>query len=437
MQMWLGVINAFIFGVFLFFIGNIVYDKKYFFTKRNFIALSIYMIGFLLNIYFFTPMFSIFFYYILIVAYQKIVFRNSLYKTLLGALIAYLSRLTIEFIIIALGLFPKNLIYMTNQLSQEKFILQLITVSLAILFIFIFRKSLKKIIDTIERVPTKQFLILFLIYLLFVIIIVVRIPTITFNQLFVADFSIISLIIVIAFLIINREHKTESIHRFYDEISIYSKLSESLIAEYRMVLHEYKNQLAVIYQMLKEDSKDLEDYIKTIINIDQELKYEWLSELSYLPIPAWKGFVSYKIGQMKEIGIYVELVISPELSNTSLLNLTSHDKNDLYMITGILLDNAREAAIESEEKIVSLQLYCFDDVIHFEIANTFSRKIDIEKIGNYGYSSKGLNHGTGLFIIKALLEKNTIYKLKSSLLDEFFIQHVTITPNLITENHKK
>ena len=66
---------------------------------------------------------------------------------------------------------------------------------------------------------------------------------------------------------------------------------------------------------------------------------------------------------------------------------------------GIALDNAVEAAEESNEKIIFVEIYENDQKIFTKIINTFKGEIDIDKLGTIRYTSKINGNGIGIFSI--------------------------------------
>ena len=158
-------------------------------------------------------------------------------------------------------------------------------------------------------------------------------------------------------------------------------------------------------------------------------KYYWLTELKYVPSQELKGFMNYKILEMINEKIDVEINVSREIKKSAFKNYSPKDKENLYSIIGIYLDNAREAASESKEKSVSIQMYVEDNNIKLVIANTFKGEIDLEKIEEYGYSSKkGMNRGNGLHIVNEIISRNNLFEKETGILDNYFYQELTIHP---------
>lgn len=112
------------------------------------------------------------------------------------------------------------------------------------------------------------------------------------------------------------------------------------------------------------------------------------------------------------------------------------DLNSLHMnmyeftrILGILLDNAIEASVTSNEKIINLT---FRNDIRTSrqlviIENTYSNKdVNTEKIFEKGISSKDNHTGLGLWTVRKILNRNHNINLYTSKDDKFFSQQLEI-----------
>ena len=121
LQLLLSVVNGLLFAGFLYFGGRFLYGNRKASIKKTIIAVAIYVISFVVNIYNFTQLFTIFFFYISIVIFYKKVFEQSLTESLLSALIIYIARMTIEIILVVFNIFQPEVICAVNSLSIEKF----------------------------------------------------------------------------------------------------------------------------------------------------------------------------------------------------------------------------------------------------------------------------------------------------------------------------
>lgn len=88
----------------------------------------------------------------------------------------------------------------------------------------------------------------------------------------------------------------------------------------------------------------------------------------------------------------------------------------------VVLDNAIEAALASDLKMLVINIFERNDVLVVEIKNSFSNEIDVDKIGNKAYSTKGKSHGLGLF---SILRNNEV-SLKINIFNNYFITSIFV-----------
>ena len=210
----------------------------------------------------------------------------------------------------------------------------------------------------------------------------------------------------------------------YDQLLDYVKTYEKLLDEKNKNQHEYKNQLAVIRVMVK-DKKTLE-YIDSLLHSETEENLETINKLKYIPKGGLKGLFYYKIESMKKRKINVYIDISSELKSNKIWKRCDDNLLSVSKILGVYLDNAIEAAELTKEKVITLDAYLDDDNIVFEISNTFKGPINIEKIGDKGYSTKGDGHGYGLALVNDLISKNNNLKQCREINANYYIQKLYI-----------
>lgn len=136
--------------------------------------------------------------------------------------------------------------------------------------------------------------------------------------------------------------------------------------------------------------------------------------------------VNYKLIEMEALGIATDVSISKEVLKTKLNKLSTKQKDNLYSIMGVYLDNAIQAAKDSKKKEISLEVYKEKKNVTIVLANTYKGKIELDKLDNYGYSTKGKSHGVGLHIVKRIIEEETIFTQSRDLFDEYYIQKLVI-----------
>lgn len=210
----------------------------------------------------------------------------------------------------------------------------------------------------------------------------------------------------------------------YDQLMEYIKTYEALLDEKNKNQHEYKNQLAVIRVMVK-DKKTL-NYIDSLLHNETEEDLETINKLKYIPKGGLKGLIYYKIDSMKKRKIKTYINVSSELKTSKIWKTCDSNLQQVSKVLGVYLDNAIEAAEGTKEKVITLDVYLDDDNIVFEISNTFKGPINIEKIGDKGYSTKGEGHGYGLALVKDIISKSEFLKQDREINGNYYIQRLYI-----------
>jgi sensor histidine kinase regulating citrate/malate metabolism len=175
-----------------------------------------------------------------------------------------------------------------------------------------------------------------------------------------------------------------------------------IINSMRANVHEFKNKIYVVSGLLQlGEYEKAKDYI---LYIEYEVENEKHNVVG-VKDPIIEALLLAKMSLAKESRINFNVDEKTKLDKTH----GEIDTNDLVVIIGNLLENAREACENSIEK--KIQVGLFEDKIKLRIEVTDSgRSIDtheMEKIFNMGYSSKGEGRGSGLALIKNLVE---VYK---------------------------
>lgn len=98
---------------------------------------------------------------------------------------------------------------------------------------------------------------------------------------------------------------------------------------------------------------------------------------------------------------------------------------DLSRALGILLDNAIEETEKTGGKI-SLVVSRQQDAVHIIVENTIEREVDLARIYEEGYSTKGSGRGNGLPGLRRILEKYPGASLMTECENGTFIQRLAI-----------
>ena len=421
-----GLLISVYFSLMLFVMGNHLLNKYQKYSYKIFLLQLGYVFLFSITCQF-SSSFSYFIEIFIAIFYFKLLFNENIIKSTYYVSIIYGIRYILEFIIFALDETVFYYYQILNFLSSHYVIRSYLIGGLTTFVVIMFKDKLNKILMETKYYPIK--------YALTVILVILIVTILMFARNYVIDlFPEVQLIIEISFLVFSiyivcillkqRKH-IENITKQYIESTEYYKMTEGLLEEYRYILHENKNQLLIIKSMI-EDNCELEEYLNHLINGRRNLKYEWVCDLKNIPIEGLKGLVNYKISEMKKKNLNVEIYIDDEIGKLKIKTLTEKDQYELYSIIGVFLDNALEASSLSQEKMVSIQCFKEDNKVHIMIANTYAGKVDLNKINELGYSSKGKNRGVGLSLVNKILEKHPFYKNETELFDIFFVQHLYV-----------
>ena len=108
-------------------------------------------------------------------------------------------------------------------------------------------------------------------------------------------------------------------------------------------------------------------------------------------------------------------------------NLTKIDKlspkisKNLLKIVGVLLDNAIEAARVEKEKYIDLEFSLSKGIFKLIIKNYCSKNLNYKNLFKTGYSTKGINRGYGLSLVRDILIEEKLLSLDIKIENNEFI----------------
>lgn len=235
--------------------------------------------------------------------------------------------------------------------------------------------------------------------------------------------SLINLILIIGYMIssvctayfFNSSYKNEMRIKLDEEemkrIIEYSSIIDEMYMGIRKFKHDYINILSSLNNYIDEgDWEELEIYFKENILPTKEFvtKNDSISKLYNLRVTYLKALISSKIVKAESLGIKAYIDISEEINNIEI------NPVDLCRALGILLDNAIEGALESEEKILSLGMVYKGNSIVVVVENSCRNDLPpVFKMLEKSFSTKGQDRGFGLYTFKEILTKynNVTYTL--------------------------
>jgi len=426
----LSLLNGLIFGIYCYVISFLILQKTETNIKKIIVAFIPFFILYYCILCLLDSFYTMFFSGLWAFFFIKMIFQENMFMSLLISLILHIGKITIKILILTI-LNNDNLILFNTYrtLDWNAFYINLIVLIIATILIFVLRKPLRKVVKNITFSKNRKQILLVLIYLNYILVIMYQPPCYFFSLRTITDAIIIFTVTGIGIFNISSEMKMETLTKYYQEIFEYSKANGELLTHYKMQVHENKNRLLMIKGMLDGPKKETKKYIDSIlkeINDNKSNANYWLAELKYIPLPGIRNFINYKLIRLTELGAEIEVFISSELERIEASSFSETDYNELTTILGVVLDNMIESVQQAKEKLISISIYIEDDKIHAEFVNSFSGNIDLGRLNEVGYTTKGEQHGIGLPLVAKITKSNNRFTCTPEIIDNFFIQHITI-----------
>ena len=202
----------------------------------------------------------------------------------------------------------------------------------------------------------------------------------------------------------------------------YNKTLHILHDSVRGFKHDFDNIVTTIGGYIKtNDMKGLEKYYSQLEEDCEKVNNLYILNPDIINNPGIYNLLTTKYSEAVEKGIKVNLTFLLDLNN---LHMKIYE---FARMLGILLDNAIEAASESDEKVLNL-VFRNDSKNNRNIVlieNTYKDKnVNIDEIFNKGVTGKENHTGLGLWEVKQILKKNNNINLYTNKNDTFFSQQL-------------
>ncbi len=271
-----------------------------------------------------------------------------------------------------------------------------------------------------------------LIYPLMIIFIMIIATIESHIQMSFTLILIINTIMAIIFISIaitsrNVKEKYNKINSKYETSISSLKEYEVMIDKFRVDTHENKNEFLTIRNMIK-DNNDKDTVIKYIDKlVDNKIKDndKIMKKTAKIPEGGLRATIYSKLCLMDKLKIKYNLNISREVRTTDLINLDEDLVLKICKILGVFLDNAIEAVKGLKKKEISIEMYTIEDSLCIDITNNFKGNLELDKITNMKYTTKGDGHGYGLTLVDNILSEE-----QSRLENEKSINRDTFTQTL-------
>ena len=217
-------------------------------------------------------------------------------------------------------------------------------------------------------------------------------------------------------------NKLEQTKQDLETEKIYNQTLTLLHDNIRCFKHDFDNIIQILGGYIDlNDMNGLKKYYKSLL---EECKLtNNLNALNPQTInnPSIYSLLNNKYYKASEDGVNMNFEIFSDLSK---INFNIYE---LSRILGILLDNAIEAAKETDEKLINITFRSDNKKQLFIIENScVDNNISTSKIFEKGYSTKENNSGIGLWKVHKILEKNTDIDLFTVVKNNKFRQELSV-----------
>lgn len=333
--------------------------------------------------------------------------RTALFFTLASDIFSKLVMILVHKLV-----FPENPVgFLTITIDKEQLLLGILALLVSyviyILFIFLFKKRIQEIaeINTLFIIEPRavQYVIPVLLFL-FVVPVSNYLTTQNFGLL--PFIYVLSILFTSALLIINQIVQNTVIFKirtmYITTLEDYNANMAKTAKDLLLFKHDYKNVLLTLNSFIEaKDMKKLtsffyEELLPENQQIDDEDQHYLV--LSQIDNAIIRSLIFSKYLEAKKKNITFSISVTERIQT-----IFEHPVV-VNRIVGNLMDNAIEAAAESDEAKITLKLYYFStDELQIVITNTSKdAEAELEQLKQLGYSSKEQHSGLGLASIQAL-----------------------------------
>lgn len=360
----------------------------------------------------------------------KFIFKLSIIKSLIALIFPFI-------IITILETISSKIFVLLFNVSYEEAIMIPLYRTLFMLFtyafIYICARLAKKFnfnISLLDNLTKEHKKVLISIFILGLVTIGLQLYiTIYYTQFIPFSISVLSILILLAYFSVSlyslsKTMKLELATQEVENLQLYNKTLSILHDKIRAFKHDFNNIVQAIGgYVASKDMDGLTKYYQNLLPDCQGVNNLTALNPETINNPPVYSILASKYHRADEKGITINLNIFLDL-NTLRLNIYEFTR-----ALGILLDNAIEAADESEKKVINVEFRNEPArkrqlVI---IENTYNgKKIDTDAIFEKSHTSKEGHSGLGLWEIRQILKKHDNLNLYTTTKGEYFIQQLEI-----------
>lgn len=319
----------------------------------------------------------------------------------------------LTFLAIVLHFFSSQFIASTIQLAALGLMLHVEEITINLIRIF----SIFVYIVLIGIIKYKGFNLFNLvhnkmIYTVAIAMLLVSIATYTYTPITIEEFlnidnrhhlfwgAIIQLVVAYMAFALNR--LTTEVEK-HEQHKLYIKTLEESLDRSSLHDHDFGNMINTLMgfcQMKRLDK--IETYLKEIAReIHKDTDIGTINFYLKDNIPCLYGIVLAKYSKATTNHIDFEIKVTAQI-----FELKAASELQVSRMVGILLDNALEAAKQSEAKEIILKISnVMDNRLKIEVINSVDAPVDITKLREKGYTTKEGHSGLGLYEIQSIVKQ--------------------------------
>ena len=241
---------------------------------------------------------------------------------------------------------------------------------------------------------------------------------------------VLAMVVLMAVLIVHLAQRLDTARKMQAQQDViaqqrlYEQDLEIIRREVRTFRHDYKNLLASLSEQAGEG--ELEELRHTLSELDAGFdrrlgkKIQASTQIGNLQLPEARSLLLSKLTVMREKGIDCHLeVLYPIVA-------VDMDVWDFVRCLGILIDNAMEAALNTERPWVEIVLLAQERQVFLRVSNSYTNVIEPGKMWDDGWSTKGAGRGLGLSSYQRILENYSNVSTGTSWVNGVFVQEMTV-----------
>nr|WP_242845497.1 GHKL domain-containing protein [Butyrivibrio sp. WCE2006] len=234
-------------------------------------------------------------------------------------------------------------------------------------------------------------------------------------------------IVSVTIILVSTKKNFEQLQKIKDfnTLKEYTDTLEATYNNLRSFKHDYVNILSTLAVFIDEKRYDELDtfFHQNIMPLSRDFTQNnaSLANLSRIKNLELKSIFYSKLLLATSKNIEITVDIPDEIEKPNI------DAMDLSRILGIYLDNAIEAALETDHPALNVHSCSIDNGILFMISNSFiDHGISVSQMYKKGISSKGEDRGLGLYNVATILAKYDNTFTETSMENGLFIQKLQI-----------